>query len=236
MSAPSDLQRQESYRQTLDDFERELEACKVKAICGRTFLRIKRLAKWLKKNTGTLLWAAYSQENRSSLPINERQVQNSTFGDGPILVFGVLLELKYGHFIDLFHSVRLAHRLPHSLYDLETALKAGGDPRLTEEDAIELARRFDNAQWRYCPPSFDWLHVQKHLPQHIIPIIRKEAINSKGGTAKVYQIAVLEDYVGKEMAELISFSKYQSEGDGLGQVSCVQASLSSDDVKSPGKY
>lgn len=207
----------------MGDFSNELKACEVTAICGRTFLRIEQLKRWLGKHTEMLLWTAYLQENHFAPPIHWRQVQDPDTSS--ILVFSILLELGYGNLIDIFHNVQLVSGLPIPLSSLKTELGRANDSRLRDSDAEDLAEAFNKKQWRYCPPKFGLQHVKNYFPQHIVPIIKIEAINSKGGTAKVWQIVVLEDSVERELGDAIPLSRFKEKGDSLGWVSCRLASF-----------
>jgi hypothetical protein len=80
------------------------------------------------------------------------------------------------------------------------------------------ARKFYNRQWAFSPATFD-LHLgQEWAKNRVIPICNKEEINV-GGTAKVYQIEVQEEFVGEQLKEVVSASRYNNPNDRLGYVS-----------------
>jgi hypothetical protein len=214
MAAAANPHRVSSHERIMGDFSAMLKTCEMTAICGRTFLRVEKLKDWLDKNAETLLWAVYMPEDHINLPISPRQVRRSdTYA---LLVFSILLELGHGNLIDTFHHVHLVDRLPIDLATLESRLKRS---KLSEADALNLADNFDQIQWRYCPPKFRLEHREDYRPTEIVPIFKKEAINTKGGTATVWQIVVLEEFVEKDLRDAVPTSKFNTTDDHYGWVS-----------------
>lgn len=90
----------------------------------------------------------------------------------------------------------------------------------------QRATDFDNIQWRFCPAQFDLDMGREFWKNRILPICSRQPINlTKGGTAKLWQIAVLEEFVGKELREVVKNSVYDPKvyggqhQDNLGPVS-----------------
>ena len=202
--------RASSHDIVMDEFSAMLKTCEMTAICGRSYLRVEKLKKWLDKNTEALLWAAYRQADHIALPINARQVRRAE----SLLVFSILLELGRGNLIDTFHRAHLVDRLPTDLATLEARLSR---TKMAEADAKIVADAFDKKQWRYCPPKFRLEHREDYLPNEIVPISKKEAINTKGGTATVWQVAVLEEFIEKDLRDAVPTSAFIDPTDGLGK-------------------
>ena len=85
-------------------------------------------------------------------------------------------------------------------------------------DAEEITKQFCEKQWKYRAAIFRLDADIRHGKHAIIPIIRKKIISVKGGTADLWQIEVLEEFVEEKLQEKVPHSRYEGE-DGLGWVS-----------------
>jgi hypothetical protein len=116
-----------------------------------------------------------------------------TLSDGPqscLLIFSILLELRHGELIDIFVRLDLTdHALP-----LDEARLA----RL--ECSADLKRAFYAAQWAYCPVLFS-LDMARDLDDHAILPIHQKRLVSKGATADVLIIVVLEDFIAENLRQ-----------------------------------
>ena len=115
-------------------------------------------------------------------------------------------------------------KLPIDLDTLKTRLGASEQLKIqagfSDIAAREaLAANFDNRQWRFCPAEFHLGDEKDYYENHIIPILKKAVINQKGGFATVWQIEILEDFVGQNLRKEVSTSKFLPTNDNLGYVS-----------------
>ena len=190
-----------------DDFRTELDRCTREAVCGRKYVLVKDFKKWLRDKAGPdtritqagrLLMAAYRNTSQPGFfPVTSEQI--STGPDCSLLVFSILLELDEGHLIHQFWKNDLVdHRLPILRYPLQSELSE----RMHLPNAKDLAARFDEVQWRYCPAQFELDASKDHYEKKIIPICQKRLIN-KGGTAEVWEITVQEQFVGVKIQDML---------------------------------
>jgi hypothetical protein len=184
----------------IEDFKRKLKECTFQAQCGRHFVQTTKLSSWMrntvvvgglpKTHTQRLVEYAY-HKSHDWAPISHAKISRQG-SDCCVLVFCILLDLGKGELIDTFAKKNLVdQQLPISLADLEEQLKSldGGS---------ELAKRFNQRQWRFNPARFG-LDMEKEWTEHkIIPICRKEHLN-EGGTAHVWQISVQEEFVEDDL-------------------------------------
>jgi hypothetical protein len=205
------------------DFETMLQACTVQAACGRSYVLVAKLTRWLRRNVqnnsgakstqgSRLLWAAYYNRN-IFLPITWEQLSGGE--DCSLLVFSILLELKKGWLVHSFQSRDIVDRhLPIDLRSLRARISS-----MRVSNADDLAVNFDAKQWKFCPAKFD-LHKSKegYNKNIIIPICKKQEIK-KGGTAQLWQIAVQEEFVGPKLREAVKDSWFDDEKDRFGPVS-----------------
>jgi hypothetical protein len=76
-------------------------------------------------------------------------------------------------------------------------------------DKIDIANRFDRAQWQFCPAKFEKGDDIDYINENrIIPICKKKAINNKGGTAVLWHVAVQEEFLGKKLREAVPSSRF----------------------------
>ena len=201
-----------SHDDIMRDFREKVKSCEITGICGRPFIRVDKLKTWLSENVVRLLEAAYRSQDEPALPIDPDYVRRND----SLLIFSILLQLDRGNLIDRFHMLGLGDYLPIELSSLKARL---GDLGISAADADSLAERFDKQQWRYCPAKFRLNARRNYLPSHIIPISKKEPINAKGGTATVWQIEVLEEFVEERLRKVVPTSRFGEPGDSLGYVS-----------------
>jgi hypothetical protein len=208
------------HESSMHDFRETVRACEMKAICGRTFIRVEQLKAWVSGQMGRLLEAAYQtgSQTHPALPISERNICSSH--NCASLIFCILLEMGAGSVIHYFYRLGLYDSRLGDLDSgsLQQTLKHSDLGSKEGIDIEEFAKDFAKRQWRYCPVKFEFEDMKDCKPQQIIPIHKKEAINDKGFTASVWQVEVLEEFIGPPMRKVIATSRYTDVGDGLGQV------------------
>lgn len=196
---------------------------KSKAYCGREYYRTSEIVRWMlhrdsaesKSNVELLLAEVYHQSKSLRHPSFE-QISNGD--DCCLVVFAILLELNYGHLIDVFQRSKIVDkRLP--MHDglftihLENKLRESGI-----EDAKSFSECFLEKTWLYCPCRVEFgMHNTFLDPGHgrwIMPFCKRQPINMKGGTAQVWEVAVQESLVDRKLAMAAGRSAYQDKEHG----------------------
>jgi hypothetical protein len=199
---------------TLREFKEVLRGCTVEALCGRPCVRVAKLIKWLESDAQPgvsrveiLLDYAYRNRRSPAPPLRADDICKGE--ESCTLVFSILLELGHGELIDLFENRGLCDkRLPIPLSDLNNLKDRG----------FSFAEEFNKKQWAFCPANFDD-HSRYYHSDRIIPICKREEISDKGGTARLWQIAVQEEFVKTNLKERVPNSKFSD--DTFGWVSGV---------------
>ena len=205
-----------------EDFRTKLGNCTRKAVCGRTYVLVDEFTKWMRDRAepnssitqaGRLLMAAYRDTSHPGfLPVTSEQI--FTGDDCSLLVFSILLELGVGNLVNQFQANELVDKkLPIRLWTLENNLD-----NMRLPNAKELAARFDEVQWRFCPARFELGSNKEYQGKRIIPICQKRLIN-KGGTAQVWEISVQEQFVGPKIRAMVESSRFNDPNDEFGDVS-----------------
>ncbi|KAF2114185.1 kinase-like domain-containing protein [Lophiotrema nucula] len=192
----------------MEQFKEKLKEYKV-AVCdgGRPYIRTDPLIEWMRateprhgsSNADRLLLEAYNVKGWSSfLPISTSKICDGGH-DRCAIVFSILLEIGLAHMI---HDVQkrgiIDQFVPMSLADLKSKF-SDIDP----SNGIRLAELFDRAQWKFRPVMMTWDMDREYQEQHYLPFCRKTEIG-KGGQARVFQIAVQEDYVDNDLRKRLS--------------------------------
>ncbi|KAF2811553.1 uncharacterized protein BDZ99DRAFT_518812 [Mytilinidion resinicola] len=209
---------------------------KREAACGaeykdkQFFIDTDRLTKWMlrqdtdKRSThaAILLLEAYHRNHRE---IFQPAFSNLIFtGDNRcILVFSILLTLDKGDLVDIFQKAKIVDKnleFAHTFYkELEEDLKMKNI-----QDAARIITEFEKAKWSYCPAPVRMDMEEKfHGGKWILPFCRRQSINTKGGTAEVYQVSLQEDLVPDDMKKVIWRSKYVDKDYGV----CYRLALKS---------
>ena len=206
---------------TTRDFRTKLQSFTVQAVCGRSYILTSKLIQWLQSPvyvdkakttiTNCLLDDAYSgselgpRVSREDLSGNENRC---------LLVFAILLELESGHFIHHFRRHwKFDNKLPFDLHALKFTFSSIG-----VDDADSKAEAFYHTQWKYSVKGFTHGGASIFDKNAVIPIHRKELINKKGGTATLWLIEVLEEFVEERLKEAVKNSLYEPQ-DNLGPAS-----------------
>ena len=199
-------------------FSSKLESFTARNVSGQRYINTSLLKDWLLgKHTSQatyldlLLDFAYSE--CIIVPVEARQLSGP--GKSLLLVFSMLLELGRGDLIHYFLRSGLTDsKLPFPMTSLKQA-KTSGDRSETDD----LTRQIFERQWAYCPLIFD-LGMGVDLPSStVIPIQQRQQINSKGGTASIWQIVVPEEFVGDALRQEAASAKFKSVSNNAGSVS-----------------
>lgn len=201
-----------------EDFSKMLKSCRMINVEGKTYIRTTPLVEWMlgkgKSNAShleILLDRVYSRD--MMVPIEASAI--STGAHSSLLVFSILLELGYGHLIHLFHRYDLTdRRLPYQTAELRAVLD-----RVEVSGESGLAERFTEKQWAYQPLQLQYRVSLDCPPEMVVPIHQRQQINAKGGTATLWEIVVLEDFVNDELREVAANARYNDSSDNLGFVS-----------------
>jgi hypothetical protein len=137
-------------------------------------------------------------------------------------VFCILLLLDYGHLVArcFQREGKVDKSLPVDLLTLRNVLhKHSKCVGMSEEEADKLAVDFNREQWRFCPAKFELEMGRNFGKDRVLPFVIRQPINFKGGTATLWQVEVLEEFVGLKLRETVRSSRYDNRKDSLGYVS-----------------
>lgn len=204
--------------------------------CGRPYVRVSKLKKWLNsetdfrgdKTTQTTRLLEYAYRNWDNVTPIDR---STLFQDGNpcILVFVILLTMDWGWLVHCFHSIHFSDaKLPIDLATLRTTFSEMADRRIlkrSDPSPEVLADLFNRNQWQFCPARFNGGYDEYWVKDRIIPIHKKVLISDKGGTAKLWQIAVLEEFIGKKLQQIVPHARYDDKKDDLGPVSKIASDI-----------
>ena len=187
----------------------------MQAQCGRLYVLVWQLTNWLKSKrpetettqANILLWAAYyrNQPKILFLPPEAHQIQAEK--NCCLIIFSILLKLDLGHLVDHFQRWgQFDVHLPINRSLLQQKFK-----NISVSNAPKLAMRFDEMQWRFCPAILELGMSREFGGDRVMPICGKEEINTKGGTAKLWQIKVQEEFVGPKLRNAALSAKFSDE-------------------------
>lgn len=162
--------------------------------------------------------------NRSDFSYSNLMSREKLLGSEPcIIIFSILLKIGCGDLIHLFSRLqKLDKSLPFSDFEsLKALFSRMAGMRGAPLDPGDVAEAFFTEQWQFCPVKLGFADFHDHDINEIIPIHRMELISDKGGTAKLWQIEVLKEYVDVKLEEAVPTSEYTPDDDpeNLGPVS-----------------
>ncbi|KAI1101815.1 hypothetical protein F4804DRAFT_314785 [Jackrogersella minutella] len=209
---------------TLDVFRHKLtNEWKFKAYCGREYYHSRKIVEWMlyqgdkepATNVGLLLTEAYQRigsiHHHSSWKISKEE-------DRCLIVFAILLEIGYGHLIDVFQR--------HGIIDKRLPTRDRSDTEYLEKDlerkgvynTKQFWERFQERMWLYYPCPLDLgMRTTFRDPDRgrwIMPFCKRQRINMKGGTAQVWEVAVQESLVPRKLAITTERSEYKDNEHG----------------------
>lgn len=214
-------------------FQRELESCETHSACGRKYIRVEKLKRWMDTNMESLINEAYEKWPSADDPVYKNDI--CARDGGARIVFAILLDMGYGDMIDLFLQRDLRDRgLPFELHNLqpkireiEEDLEDRRDYRLNSYDYTSFAKNFIDSQWRFCPIKLEFRRHMNCRSNQVFPVAdgQKKIINEKGGTASIWQLVVLQEHLSSgdgSLQEQLQSSKFDDPADKLGEVSHFQ--------------
>jgi hypothetical protein len=223
--------RASDYTTIIDKYRAKIEEFTLYGACGRPYVLVSKLTQWLKSKDDSghnttpakrLLKAAYYRRHEyEPLPTS---YESLTRGENScLLVFCILLLLDYGDLVNRFQREHKVDKiLPIPLFTLRNIFDGHReDVGMSEKEADELAARFNREQWRFCPAAFEIGDPRNFGKDRVLPFCVKQIINLKGGTASLWQVEVLEEFVGLQLREKVPNSRYKSNNDNHGYVSRI---------------
>jgi hypothetical protein len=220
------------------EFEKQVKRYSIKTppppiSCGRTYVRVSKLSEWFQGKVQTQRGLTsrarclldYAYRNHEHAPITTHKVFEGEHRCQ--IVFSILLRIGCGDLIHHFRSHQIYDSsLPIYLYSLKETLSKMIRQHKLQFNLESLAVEFDREQWSWCPAKFERDEYYEFHRNRIIPILEKEEITSstengprqKGGTATLWQIAVLEEFVHPSLRDVLQSSKYDDEDDQMGPV------------------
>ena len=193
----------------LKEFTGKLDEYTRKAACGRDFILVERLQGWLRSPVGgggthadrLLHCVAYSNREHPGVPLTADKFKPGD--DCCLLVFCILQRIGRGDLINVFsRKGKVDTSLPISRHDLKTIADDVHD--------ADLLSAFFQQQHRFRPARFD-LHSTTDLDDEdmVVPIYQKNHIKT-GGTAKLWQIDIPEEFVGQTLRDVSSGSRFNA--------------------------
>lgn len=195
--------------------------------CTQTFVHVDELVRWMKRSdTGDSNQSTDNTSNavgtsnavRLLLELHDRTKSHRNFpflvDSGKILdgedsclrVFAILLQQGYGEFIEVFQHAGINDN------SLKYPITGNARQRLLEKrfPKPEIAE-FERLKWAYLSPKLT-LHMHGPFEEHnmIMPFCRRKPVNDKGGTARVYHVAVKQCLVSDpELRKVLARSLYE---------------------------
>jgi hypothetical protein len=191
-------------------------------VSGENYVLVEKLTTWLKSEVrpgsgitqiGRVLTTVYNDKDQLSLRlIVERALRTD---DHYLVVFTILFKLSSAKLIDRFCSADFRDsEFPVSLPTLQHRFKAMDLPK-----ADEFTVAFKQIQWAFYALKFELHESSKYTNKTVVPICKKELLNSRGGVARVWQIAIQEEFVGLALKDEVIMDGFDNKTDGHGPVS-----------------
>ncbi|KAI1427718.1 kinase-like domain-containing protein [Xylaria sp. FL1777] len=186
-----------------------------KTVDGSKYVRSRRIVHWMRATdtsstatNGSLLLEHVYEAARNPLPlfcpVEWEQISDGNY----IIMFSFLVDLGYGHLIDVFRRFTVQDNYLHRRGNIikEDMLK------LSFKDSAELQSFmviFESRRWEFCPVEFyQDIDIDLDDGLRVLPFCRRQRITHKGVTADLYEVAVEEDFVNENLREIIECTKY----------------------------
>ncbi|RDW60992.1 hypothetical protein BP6252_12375 [Coleophoma cylindrospora] len=201
----------------INDFHHVLQQLTMRAVCSREYVRVERLKDWLQSQRfeettqlDHLLDDAYQGVYHDTYHDTEFHPVSSSrlcaTGECRLLVFSILLALGSYKYLD--------HFLQQGIHDKQLPIGMDKLRKLLSNNE-DLVTAFDEKQRSFCPEIIE-LEMDRAYAEEVVPIHKREIITCKGGTADLWQIEVLEEFVGPRLRAVVKDSKYDNPKDNLG--------------------
>jgi hypothetical protein len=218
------------------EFDEQLGKCTLQThhqACGRDYVRVQKLEEWWR--SPALLREEITTQAARMLRYRYRNIKIDTFlkpdvddilaeGNRSLLrVFSILCEMRRVRVIHHFQNKNLRDsNLPtrrSTLLDHFRDMASVGLVAFSEYES--LAHEFYSRQWKYCAEVIGAGDFREYEHDSIIPIHHKEEITDKGGTAKLWRIVILKEFVHENLQDASrEYVPLGDKDDGQGPVSC----------------
>jgi len=203
-------------KDALTDLKQNFKTWRRISYDGRHFYNAHLYELWMERvepgehatNTQRLLRALEGKidmHRSTPAPIRDRQILHGR--SRCVLVFGVLLEQDRGELIDIFMRAGISDQnlaISESCYaELQEELS-----RKRVADSDRIIQSFEDAKWAFCPAEVNLNMEARFKPQEILPFCRREIVNSKGGTAEVFQAAIQKEFVHEDLQKVLKPWEY----------------------------
>jgi hypothetical protein len=190
-------------------FQQKLKSLTKQAACGRSFVFVEELKKWLLdldyNRVGDLLNEAYA--GHALLPAPNISEHISIGSDCSLLVFSILLSIRQGHLIHIFIRKDIVDRNLRTEQAAEAHIRKFLE-REHIQDAAEVARKFAQTKWSFCAPVFDLRMGHDYGTEVVLPIHKMRSMSDKGGTANLWEISVPEEFISEKLRKAVADSRY----------------------------
>jgi hypothetical protein len=185
--------------------------------CRIEYFRTNEIIHWMQRrdtnestsNASALLAEVQKNDNERVHRIRSTEITEY------LIVFAILLDLGYGQYISVFvRSGIKDERLDNIPPSYIEALREDLDRR-NVQDAPLVVEEFQHRLFLYRPSPFYSIestahrfHDSKH-GRWIMPFCRRARINTKGGTAEVWQVSIREFLVPDSLKSKIRLAEYE---------------------------
>ena len=199
----------------LNEFRAGLEGYTRQAVCGRYFVLVDSLQKWLRSPAEGGVTYTYADRLLHGVAYRDRDLPGTPMSptkleagyDCCLLVFCILLKLGRGNLIYLFsRKGKVDGLLPLSLDDLQEIY------RNSKIDDEKFVSQFWDLQYRFRPAKFDLYGRTEWKENTVIPIYRKNLIRERA-IASLWQVDVPEEFVGERLKDAASCSRFNANTD-----------------------
>lgn len=177
-------------------FNEQIQKNSAYSVSGRSFVLTKRLKLWLNSIADTLEPLTMLEILFNTVVVNEASGNGITppWQSDSVLIFCILIQLGVGNRLQEFVTNGISDKsLPFQEQDLHSLAKDLGHVGET------FASKFFVMQWQYLPATLDLDRVYEWPQEKVIPICYQNLI-AEGRTAKVYEVAIPEDFIGPNLA------------------------------------
>lgn len=184
------------------------------ALDGRSFVRFSPVAEWLTTLTNRDTAPTRRIDDIHSLLCPKKknlEYSNVQNADIQIKSFCILFTIGCLEILDILS--------PYTLLDRDLPLSMRMLQELAHKDASDRFTSFINdffeAQWSFCPATFDLSKDKTLKSEFVIPISSMKIIGA-GRTACIYEVTVSEEFLEPSLADSLSFSRSRDIDDAVG--------------------